>query len=158
MGTARGRLRPSPPLTPRPRLTHGLHTVATPVTHMSMVPAPPTTPPPWSPRRLSPRLLMARRRLSSPTFCHMAAFTTMAMATPATPLRRLLPATLLPRGTLRLSPLLMLRPRLIPGWRTDTTDTDSGHTDTAPTTADTPTATDMVATDIPTTDKHVAYS
>merc|ERR1712203_1230674 len=44
-----------------------------------------------------------------------------------------LPATLLPRGTLRLSPLLMLMLRLIPGWRTDTTDTDSGHTDTAPT-------------------------
>merc|ERR1712014_261936 len=109
---ARGRLRPSPPLTPRPRLTHGLHTAAMPVTHMSMVPAPPTTPTLWSPR--------------------------------------LLPATLLPRGTLRLSPLLMLRPRLIPGWRTDT---DSGHTDTAPTTADTPSATDMVATDIPTTDK-----
>merc|ERR1712117_921644 len=50
------------------------------------VPAPPTTPTLWSPRRLSPRLLMARRRLSSPTFCHMAAFTTMAMATTATPL------------------------------------------------------------------------
>merc|ERR1719412_1068456 len=99
------------PLTPRPRLTHGLHTVAMPVTHMSMVPALPITPTLWSPRR-----------------------------------------------TLRLSPLLMLRPRLIPGWPTDTTDTDSGHTDTAPTTADTPTATDMVATDIPSTDKHVAYS
>merc|ERR1712037_908423 len=81
--TARGR--PSPPLMPMlmPRLTPGWHTVATLATPTLMATFP-TTPTPWSPRRLWRPLMARRRRLLSHSPFPMAVSTTTAMATPAT--------------------------------------------------------------------------
>merc|ERR1719249_282889 len=124
----------------------------------------PTTPTPWSPRRLS-RPLMVKRRLLSHSPFPMAVSTTTATATPATLLSRLSlarplspPSTTMARGLLMLSPLLMLMLRPILGWPTHTTAmaTDStGHTDmdTVASMVDIPM--DTGPTDIPTTDKDI---
>merc|ERR1711934_784241 len=118
--TARGRS--SPPLMPMlmPRLTPGWHTVATLATPTLMATFP-TTPTPWSPRRLWRPLMARRRRLLSHSPFPMAVSTTTAMATPATLLSSpslarpssppsTVATTTLARGLLTpsLRPLLML--------------------------------------------------
>merc|ERR1719295_2514533 len=124
----------------------------------------PTTPTPWSPRRLRRPLMVRRRPLSHSPF-HMAVSTTTATATPATLLSRLSlarpsspPSTTTARGPLMLSPLLMpmLRPTLGSPMDTTAMATDStGHTDmdTVATMVDIPM--DTGPTDIPTTDKDI---